>query len=691
MTVLPAGDQGRSPGGSCRQEANLIRFQRSTLALLLPLLSACVPYVTALNGGFVFDDHALIEQVPGGESPSIGGAGFWGDLPATGYYRPLLQVSLALDNLLGSGNPMLFHLTNLLLHMAMVLAAWLLLLRLCGRRDLATMAATLFALHPVHVEAVAWISGRGDLLAPLLGLCGWLALMHGGWLPSRGPGRRDDASVPWLMTAAVLWLAAILSKESAVAFPLMAWWSAMVLSGDQNPAGTRRVLAMGPWLAAPAVALGTALALRLAVLGSMRGSWPADPLANPAAGLGILDRLATTGVGLIRTCGLLAWPWPLRADYGQPVLRSMELGSLPGLSGAAALAAALALLTLGVRWSRHLSPAARPALLGAGLLLLAWLPVSSLGPLPGSLLAERYLVLPSLGWSLMVAAAVLGIGGRRIWHWLMAAVVAAAWTGVVLARVPVWHDDARLFASERTRPVHSYKIDYFAGLMAFKAKNDLEAGQAFGDCLVSAPAFSLCHEGVGRAALRRGQLVEAATATRAALSHVPPYPLLSARYRVLLAEILWEQGQENAAEILLREAADMDPATATAPRRLGDLLQSSGRHTEAVTAYRQALDRDPVEPVARFNLAMALLAGGKNGAAREILTALSASDEAPAAVFYHLGVLAEEQGQPGEARRYLETFLDAARDPSRRADALKRLQSLTASPLSPPAPAPEPR
>jgi len=486
--------------------------------------------------------------------------------------------------------------------------------------------------------------------------------------------------VPWLMTAAVLWLAAILSKESAVAFPLMAWWSAMVSSGDQNPTDKRRPLAMGPWLAVPAVALGTALALRLAVLGSIRGPWPADPLANPAAGLGMTDRLATAGVGLLHTWGLLAWPWPLRADYGTPVVWPAKMGSLPGMAGVATLMIAMALLVLSVYWRRRISPGARPVVLGAGLAVLAWLPVSSLGPLPGSLLAERYLVLPSLGWSLMVAAAILGIGRRRIWHGLTATVVAAAWAGVVLARVPVWHDDDRLFASERTRQVRSYKVDYFAGLMAFRAKDDLEAGQAFGDCLLSAPAFSLCHEGVGRVALRHGQLAEAATATRAALRHVPPYPLLSARYRVLLAEILWEQGQEEAAERFLREAADMDPATATAPRRLGDLLQSNGRYIEAVTAYRQAVDRDPEEPIARFNLAMALLAGGKNGAAREVLTALSASDEAPAAVFYHLGVLAEEQGQPGEARRYLETFLDAARDPLRRADALKRLQSLTASP-----------
>ncbi|MCZ6650909.1 MAG: tetratricopeptide repeat protein [Acidobacteria bacterium] len=661
------------------------------MTLLLPLLAACLPYTASLKGGFVFDDHALIQEMPSRLDMSMGGTGLWGDLLATGYYRPLLQVSLALDNLLGSGNPQAFHLTNLLLHIALVLAAWLLFLRLSGRWDLATVAATLFAVHPVHVEAVAWISGRGDLLAPLLGLCGWLALIQGGWLPGRRLASHGASSVPWLMAAAALWLAAILSKESAVALPLMAWWSAAVSTDHQHAGGKRRTFAFPPWFTAPAVALGTALALRLMVLGSIRGPWPADPLANPAAGLGSGDRLATAGFGLLQTWHLLAWPWPLRADYGRPVVQAMEMGSIPGLLGIVALSAAVALLVLGWWWRRRLSPWARPILLGAGLALLAWLPVSSLGPLPDSLLAERYLVLPSLGWSLMVAAAVLGPGHRRLWHWLTATIVVAAWTGIVLARVPVWHDDDRLFAAEQALSPHSYKIDYFAGLMAFKAKKDREAGRSFGDCLATAPTFSLCHEGRARVELRRRRLVEAAAAGRAALRHAPPYPLLAARYRVLLAEILWEQGHEDAAEPLLRAAAAMDPATATAPRRLGDLLQSSGRPGAAVAAYRQALARDPLEPVARFNLAMALLGDGQERAAEEVLTGLAARADAPAAVFYHLGVLADGQGQTARARGHLERFIPTAQDPLRRADALRRLERLATEPLTQPVETPEPR
>ncbi|HEV8128844.1 MAG TPA: hypothetical protein VGQ14_04240, partial [Candidatus Eisenbacteria bacterium] len=163
------------------------RLRTAALALLV-VLAAVVPYARTLDFGFVWDDHFVI-----GKHLEIHG---WSDvvriwtLPfdtllgdeklKRTYFRPATLYSLAVDNALSPGNPRLFHTTNVFLYAGACLFLWLAAWELSGRPLASAAGAALYALHPVHPESVAFISGRTDVLAGLFLFAAlWAALRFG--------------------------------------------------------------------------------------------------------------------------------------------------------------------------------------------------------------------------------------------------------------------------------------------------------------------------------------------------------------------------------------------------------------------------------------------------------------------------------------------------------------------------------
>ncbi len=178
---------------------------------MLALVAAA--YAPALSGGFVWDDHALVEENPKVRALSAPwawlGSDYWA-LPlgptkqVNAYYRPLTGYSFSLDYALGHGAPWPFHLTNLLVHLLGVGLLFGLARRLGASAPAAALAAALHGLFPRGTEAVAWISGRTDALAGTLVL-GALFVEAG------GPGRLARRGA-----VAGLLLLALLSKEVAL-------------------------------------------------------------------------------------------------------------------------------------------------------------------------------------------------------------------------------------------------------------------------------------------------------------------------------------------------------------------------------------------------------------------------------------------------------------------------------------------
>jgi hypothetical protein len=183
---------------------------RSWLLLCCLLVAVLAAYIPVLGGGFVWDDHHLIEDSPLVQElrplPEYFAQGFWRDEDpqheAT-YYRPLAILSLAVDKKIFGDNSGGFHLTNLLFHLLSTSLLFRLLRARNARSYAALLGTALWALFPRLTEAVAWISGRTDVLATFFVLAALVLARRPAWLARLG--------------TALLLLLGLLCKEVAVA------------------------------------------------------------------------------------------------------------------------------------------------------------------------------------------------------------------------------------------------------------------------------------------------------------------------------------------------------------------------------------------------------------------------------------------------------------------------------------------
>jgi tetratricopeptide (TPR) repeat protein len=509
------------------------------LAVVLLLALSLLPFANALRGGYVFDDHVLIERPlssAGGTSPLRALVSpYWVMVPEARLWRPVASATLAADWLLGGGRPALFHLVNILLHAGVTVLLFFWLKRVADRPGVALAAASLFAVHPMHTEAVTWISGRAELLAAGFALAALLLSL------ARRP------SLAWLTPLAVLF--AVGSKESAATLPLILLYTRWgITARERRPAWGPLVASFGSVL--------LYLAFRRWVIGTWSGPLP-EPMDNPMTGLGLFQRLPTVLAVAGRYVWLFLWPGRLSVDYSAPVLGIVRGGNLYLLLGVLVLAALLILAIRGrgrtVGW-------------GAGFALLTFVLVSNLPVVIGTIMAERLLYLPSAGLILVAVAAIASSGphspavtrretrtglaaraesrtGVRAIPLLLLGAVILAWGARTWIRNEDYRNDLALFtAALRTAP-ESPKVRANLALHLNKAGRHEEAiAQA-------------------RQALRLNPTIRDA--------------------RDILASSLELLGRPaEAIDFLLPETAQ-DPADRVSRRRLVELLQIAGRRTEA--------------------------------------------------------------------------------------------------------------
>jgi len=401
-----------------------LAFRAALIAALATLF-----YARTIDFAFAYDDDLVVLR-----NPAVTGHA-WGAIATapyhqgpdvrtpSGLYRPLTLWSLAANHVLSADRPWSYHLANVLLHAA---AAALVLV--CGEAvGLSALAATagaaVFAIHPVHVEAVANVSGRAELLATLGFLGSFLAFAR-----CRNPAGR--VTVPGQFATCGLGAAALAAKENAITFvAVAAAWEALRPVAPGSP-GRRRVAPLN--LAPSLVLAGSYLALRLAVLGGL-GLAPGavTPIENPVVGLAPLPRAWTVLATFGRAVSLLVTPVRLAPDYGfaeiVPVRSLLDPGAAVGLLFFLACLAGIA-----IAWR------ARPELAFVGVLGLAtWSIVSNAFVTIGTILGDRLLYLPSVAVCLLAGAAIAA--AVRRFRWRGAGVPVAAAGLLLAARDPGQH------------------------------------------------------------------------------------------------------------------------------------------------------------------------------------------------------------------------------------------------------------
>ena len=503
------------------------RLGAAALALAVSLV-----YAPTLGNELVWDDIPHIADNP--RIASLGAASTYLSGPEGTYYRPLVFLGFALERAAWGPAALGYHLTNLLLHVANTLLVAFIARRSGLSGGTALLAAAVFGLHPLQSEAVAYVSGRTDLLMTMGALLSWAALLQPGSAMVRGGA------------AATAGALAMLSKESGYALLLLWPWWALRLGRSRF----ERIC-----LAAP----GVLTALLLLTL--RPGPLPEPSLAlNPT-------RLAAVGRALGDYLAVLVWPLPQQVD---------RLTLLP-LTGWQIAVGLLILFAAGACAAWGLSRR------GAVADWTAWtvafyLPVANLIALYPAI-ADRALFTPEHNlYAPLAGLGVLGALGveRAGAHMprtarsalpVALAVLLAGWAGLTAWRCTVWHDEERLFGAAVAADSASPRVWYDYGNALLRRGAVDAAAVAYEGAVRRGPNDAAIWANLGVARQRQRSYDAAERAYRRAAELAPA----DARIYENLGTLYLTRGDLAAARAAFATALRLDPNRAIARRALASM------------------------------------------------------------------------------------------------------------------------
>jgi len=443
------------PGASttCQDNGLLSLFNSRACATLI-LLAGAFAYVNTFDGDFVWDDASSVLLHKHVQDPSKVAQLFREDQHAFGagqgnFYRPLVSLSFMVDFFFSYDpatdaptdsrpypdiSPLLFHLTNLAWHIAAALFLFLLLGRLGAPLGVRAAAVLLFVVHPLHTEAVAYISGRADMMSAAFLFAGLACL-----------ARRKQSGQTLFATVSGMacFVAALLSKESSTIFPLLL---ALVVvlpltKGDGSETPKSPAWRFAP-LAVAFALLAAYAGLRLTVL---RFAEPAGTVAAPVS-----VQFIETGQAFARYIQMLFVPVGLHMEQtlaGTPMILAL-LGYL-------LLVTVVAVVFLAA-YTRHWRIVA-----GFSWFLIAWAPISGMFPLNAPL-AEHWMYVPMAGfwWGIAELGALLA-ARAPVLRTLAPAVITAGvllFLALTVARNEAWRSNTEIYRNTLAANPHTYRI-----------------------------------------------------------------------------------------------------------------------------------------------------------------------------------------------------------------------------------------
>jgi tetratricopeptide (TPR) repeat protein len=534
--------------------------------------------------GFIWDDFTVITSNPCIVGP-FGLKQIWTTSAAD--ICPLTLTTFWLEHALWGLWPLPYHLVNVFLHGACAVALWRVLrsLRIPG----AWLGAALWALHPVQVDSVAWITEMKNTQSALFFL---LAVLF--FVKKRGNGGSDKRSgFDWPYALTLLCSAlALASKSSAVMLPLVlclcAWW----MEGRWQ---WRNLIELVPvFLMSAAAGLVSVWTQKL------------NGADAPEWSLSFPQRLVSAGEAIWFYAGKLIWPYPLSAVYPRwQINAASALAYLPLLA---------AILLAGFLWFKRES-GSRPYLFAWAYFLLALLPV--LGFVANtysrySLVADHFQYLASMGPLALAGAGMVKAGELFIptHSWLQSRLGA----GLLLVlgilswqRAWVYQDEQTLWTDVLAKNPDGWAGHYNLGVYLLQRGRLNEAIADLEKAAELNPNDAVVHTNLGRAF---GQLGRSDDAIRESQKAVEINPHYAEAYNNL-GNVLAQKGLTDEAILQYKQALEIIPNYAIAHNNLGNSLAQKGRLDEAIAQFQAALQTNPGYANAHKNLGNALLQKGR--------------------------------------------------------------------------------
>jgi len=601
-------------------------FLLKGVAHLVLALAVLMAYANTLPHPFVYDDHAQIVENPNIQSLSRLGYHFQTSHKIGGFedvenyaYRPLFWTGLALDYLLWGLNPFGYHLTNVALHFLNAAQVLVVMMATFENRILSLIVALLWALHPVHTEAVNLPSAKTVLLYALFYLLSLILFL-------KGTDAKDRRQFPWIVGALMAFVLSLLSYEMAVTLPAVALLLDTARAKRQGrPIGTT-IRRHAPIHLLFLLSLAAYLLIRHVML---PGTGP------PATGTvqGLWPRLLRVPVIVMADLSLLAFPRSLS------IHRSVSIPRPQSFFDPVILGSMLFIVLLGLALARLAKDCDAP-LWGMGWFLLIESSVLNIIPIY-RVGAERFLYLPSAGF---LAAVVFGLGRaverlevsrpRVKWRGYAACfcLVTVILYGLrVIVRNRDWRDDMSLLQATVAASPTSLLALRNLGDAYIKTGQLPLAEQTFLRAVNLEPASPWTYYGLGLVYQRQGRLDRALAEWQRALQIIPRY----VKARLALGTVYLQQGKLAQGISELEEAARTAPEIAETHHNLGVGYLLIKRPDQAVNALGKAVALDPTNAMFHHVLGLAYRQAGKPDLATTAFAKARSLDPASAGTPLH--------------------------------------------------------
>lgn len=566
------------------KNGSLPRYVDHLVCLLLCLAIVAVFGHTIAFSFVNFDDPLYFEHnrfVRMGLTPESITWAFTDGIATTGYWAPLTLFSLLVDSYIYGPNASGYHLTNLLLHIANTWLLYAFFRRATGEHWPSALVALLFAIHPLHVESVAWITERKDVLSTLFWLLTMLAYLRYTEAPGRGR----------YLTVLAVFIAGIMAKPMLVTLPfvllLLDYWPLGRFSGKRAVGRKSPVVSPGKLVVEKLPLFAIALATSLAAFLFQQKAGAVAPLADISAGVRIANTL-TAYAGYIQD---MLWPADLAVLYPHPGALPLWL---PVLSTC---------ILVGITWLVLWKVKTQPYLLtGWGWYLTTLAPVSGLVVIGPHATADRYTYVPLIGLFIMIAWALAAMMQRGGWvkKGLLGLTITALIVLGVTARLQTltWENSVTLFehalaVTEKNEHAHINLGN------AYREQGRLaEALVQYHKALEINPRNARVYMNIGILQLEEGQITAALRSFDLSLKHDP----LTPRIHNNIGNAYLQLNDAHKAGIHFREALRRRPFDEKAHNGLGVALLMQGQTTAARQHFKNALRIHPGYPSARHNL-----------------------------------------------------------------------------------------